>query len=376
MLVTCPHCQGYTEIEPGQPGLITCRICKRDFSPGHDPLFGDEADDITAIGPTANRAVLPRAKGDPFSQTSPPPSVDFANLTGDNFEALRDFGQPAAVDFDEVTRQSDVADLSMLMANESSEESTIAVPADVADDLAAQLNAAAAKPAPMIWRVRSARGLVYELMSLDAVVAWLEGKADISGVRIARGQGDFTSISNHPELAGRFGGRTEGPSDLGLSNLPLTLDERPVTTSAPPPTGNEVSPLRGDPVDGEGLQRAARPDDPVRPIGFVGVLGVAMLCAAVIGGAVFFGVRSGWLEEMLPPAAPVAEQAAAPELQAAIASFEANNLTAAISALHKQARTSKDPRVLRYLAMALHRQKRHHEAREALSRYQLAMDPD
>lgn len=380
MLVTCPHCQAYTEIEPGEPGLITCRTCKRDFSPGHDPLFDDESEDITAIGPTRNRSVLPTVKGDPFSQTSPPPSVDFTKLTGDNFEALRSFGESAAVDFDEMTRQSDVGDLSLLMAPDTrtdDEESTIAVPAEVASTLAAQLREPAPPPAaPLIWRVRSARGLVYELMSLDAVVAWLEGKTDTSGVRIARGQGEFQSISSHPELAERFGGRTKAPVEAGLSDLPLTLDDRPPMTSAPPQKLAEVSPLRTDPAQSDGPQRAQRPDDPQNPIGFLGVLGVAIFCAVLIGGVVSFGVRSGWLDEMLPPAPPPAEKAAAPELQAAIASFEENNLTAAVAALQKQARTAQDPRVFRYLAMALHRQKRHQEAREALARYQQAVDPN
>lgn len=376
MLVTCPQCQGYTEIEPGQPGLITCRICKHEFTPGHDPLFGDEPEDVTAIGPTHNqRRVLAPKTGDPFSRTSPPPNLDFANLTGDNFEALGGLqGDHDALDFDEVTRQSDVGDLSLLMgAVDDEEESTIAVPADVADDLAAQLNAASQAPAaPPIWRVRSARGLVYELMSLDAVVAWLEGKADISGVRIARGQGEFTSISSHPELAERFGGRTVGPSRLELSDLPVALDDRPGGHTSAPPSGPEVSPLRGDAADAP--ERPARADDPRRPIGFSGVLGVAIICGVLIAGAVFFGMRSGWLSSLLPPAPPPAEAPVSPALQAAIDSFEANNLTSAINALQKQAREGQDPRALRYLAMALHRQKRHHEARDALMRYQRAME--
>lgn len=394
MLVTCPHCQGYNEISPSELGEITCRICKQTFMPGSDPLFGNRGggfDDFEEEEPTSiqrpSRALLQRAGPDVISHTSPPPSVDFANLTGDNFKALSDVGGAdgapdlGPIDFDALAAdQNNMADLSMFVASgpvPDEDESTVAFSAAVATDLAQQMQIALSQPpaeaapeAPSVWRVRSARGLVYELMSLDAVVAWLEGKPDHAGVRIARGSGDFMSIGAHPELARRFGGRSTGPAELGLGDLPLALDERPIHTSAPPEQQAVVSPLRT-----EAPPRSARPDDPTNPVGFAGVLGVVALATIVMVGAVFLGMRSGWLDEMIPPAPLAAQAEASPALQEAIASYEANNLTAATSALRTLARTSKDPRVFRYLTMALHRQKRHQEAREALARYQQAIDP-
>lgn len=392
MLVTCPHCQGYTEISPSQAGLITCRICTQTFSPGHDPLFGDDdGSDVTSIR-RPSRTLLETARNDPISHTAPPQNVDFANLTGDNFEAL-DGLSPSnsmeSIDFDALAADSgEGVDLSLLVKTGPvpvEDESTVAFNAEQASGIAEQMRAVLSLPpepvldpvaphtGPTIWRVRSARGLVYELMSLDAVVAWLEGKADVTGVRIATGAGEFRPISAHPELAQRISGRSANGAEMGLADLPLTLDERPVVTSAPPQAEmQDVSPLRNDATAPARSARAADPDD---PIGFAGVIGVAVLTALLIGGSIFLGVRSGWLDEMIPPAPPAAQAPASPELVQAIASFEANNLTAAIATLSRLARTSKDPRVHRYLTLALHRQQRHQEAREALARYQTVMDP-
>ncbi|MGK0357904.1 MAG: hypothetical protein ACI9U2_000187 [Bradymonadia bacterium] len=389
MLITCPHCQGYTEISPVQIGLITCRICTQTFSPGHDPLFGDDdGPDVTMIR-QPKRSLLQSGRVDPISHTAPPQSVDFANLTGDNFEALGGLSPTnsmESIDFDALAADTgEGIDLSLLVKTGRApvdDESTVAFNAEQASGIAEQLRAILTLPPepeaeraqdrPTIWRVRSARGLVYELMSLDAVVAWLEGKADVSGVRIASGSGEFRPISAHPELARRVSGR-DGGAELGLADLPLTLDERPIVTSAPPSAQmHAVSPLRRD---ADAPVRAARAADPDDPIGFAGVIGIAVLTALLIGGSVFLGVRSGWLDEMIPPAPPAAQAPASPELAAAIASYEAKNLTAAIAGLRRLARTSDDPRVHRYLTLALHRQQRHQEAREALARYQTVMDP-
>lgn len=392
MLITCPHCQGYTEISPAQMGLITCRICTQTFSPGHDPLFGDDdGSDVTSIR-RPSRTLLDSARNDPLSHTSPPPNVDFASLTGDNFQALDGLGPSGSmesIDFDALAAESgEGVDLSMLVKTgpvPMEEESTVAFSAELASGLAEQMRevlSAAPEPAPQpatagtgptIWRVRSARGLVYELMSMDAVVAWLEGKHDVSGVRIARGMGEFQPIGAHRDLSARVSGRADTGAEMGLGDLPLMLDERATVTSAPPSAEvHEVSPLRND---ADGPVRAARPADPDDPIGFAGVIGVAMMTSLLIGGSIFLGVRSGWLDEMIPPAPPATQAAASAELAAAITAYDDNNLTAAIAALNRLARTSADPRVHRYLTLALHRQQRHQEAREALARYQNVMDP-
>lgn len=214
-------------------------------------------------------------------------------------------------------------------------------------------------PAPVGWKVRNERGVVYELMTVDAVVAWLEGKPDISGVRVARGDGVFMEVDAFPELAGRLGRRK--PVDDSLS-----LDI------------SRASARHGG-IVGE-RRTVARAEGPAREPG-PSTMGIGLVLGAVAAaflaviGLVLAGVALGWMS--LPPdieptaSAPPPPSAA---LARAIGAYEAGHYDAAINQLRGVARGGDaDPRIQRYLALALHKNNRDAEARRALAEYRRQM---
>ena len=50
------------------------------------------------------------------------------------------------------------------------------------------------------WRVKSARGVIYEMSSTDEVLDWLNEHTDWDKVSIARGLGPFLDVDSYPEL--------------------------------------------------------------------------------------------------------------------------------------------------------------------------------
>ncbi|MCA9537337.1 MAG: hypothetical protein KC620_00530 [Myxococcales bacterium] len=250
------------------------------------------------------------------------------------------------------------------------EESTRVVDPVYVDQVMSQAPAALGSnpPQPTGWRVRNERGVVYELMTVDAVVAWLEGKPDIRGVKIARGDGPFEEVSAFPELAGRVGKRsfTEPPLSLDTTRASerhggaITRD-RPTVVRAPEPA----------------TVAAARKPSVENPVGLAHVLGLALAGFVLATGVVGASVALGWMS--LPPAIEAASAASAatpsPRLAQAIQEFEAENYTAATNLLQRLAREedAADPRVHRYLALALYRTDRNREARRALAEYRRRM---
>jgi hypothetical protein len=227
------------------------------------------------------------------------------------------------------------------------------------------------------WRVKSERGLVYELMTLDAVVAWLEGKDDAEGVRVARGGGPFLPVRDIPELSKRLGLSAAG-ARADEAPLQLDTDNRPKRqgTAAPRGAGEAArGPAKGRDARAASKTTAkpAKPDQrPALGLGFV--LWLLLAGALVAGGGVAVGLKTGFMS--LPPE-PAGETAAAPadeKVRAAVAALEAGQNTGAAQLLRQAAEAEgAHPSVFRYLAVALHRTGSDGEAREALAEYRRRM---
>lgn len=367
-----------------------------DFDPGSPLDFGrgelDTADDGLDGGlgamPTGDEAQkLDMAQllgteaaddGSPFFGTggadgfrfgaSPPPEAGLGSLDGgfaafdDDDEATR--GNLMVQIPPEALRDSLSLNLSgpPVLADDAEEESTRVVDQRYVDEAMKQapLELGIDAPAPEGWKVRNERGVVYELMTVDAVVAWLEGKPDISGVRVARGNGVFMEVDAFPELAGRVGKRK--PVEDSLS-----LDISKASTRHGGQIGETRSVARGEPAP-------AREQGPAA-IGFGAVLGAVAIAFLAVTLISVVGVATGGME--LPPDIEPATTAEAPPSSAlalAIRDYESGAYDAAINRLQALARgEAPDPRIQRYLALALHHNNRDAEARRALAEYRRQM---
>ncbi len=220
------------------------------------------------------------------------------------------------------------------------------------------------------WRVRSDRGLVYELPTLDAVVAWLEGKTDISQVHLARGDSAFLPVDAWPDVSQRLtprGPPTPGGDELALDTARAPAKRPPRTQQ--PARAPELR--RASPRDGASAPAKKEARLPDSPLGFGFVLMLLAGGTLLAGGVVVAGVLGGWMG--LPPtvegSALPAPAPASASLARAIELFEAEQYTAATRLLQTVADQEEDPRALRYLALALHRSNRQAEARAALEAY-------
>jgi hypothetical protein len=231
-------------------------------------------------------------------------------------------------------------------------------------------------PLPSGWRVRAANGLVYELPDVNAVVAWLEGKTELAGIVVARGNAVFQPVDAWPEVASRVRrGRPANPMTADSSGPGLDLDveasprRSQVTTATSAP--RIAAPRPGADADVRNARRTRISVD--APLGFgwvlVGALGAT--AAAVLGAWLIGESAPAEAADVVVATAALTEPQAA-AIEAAIGTFEAGHFTGAAEQL-AALRPSGDPRVERYLALALHRQGRDREARAALERYRRAM---
>lgn len=374
MLVECPHCQGLAEVPPDHVGTVPCPECHRTFTVAQDPLLAGDVFD--GSDPKAERSLLEPAAQDPFRHTAPPVGRDFARLTDHTPAAI------GSIDFDSLAQGP--VDLSILM-DSPARPAALTPRAAVVNlgDLTAQPAPSpvrlrdeeeSRRPQPVegsAWRARTARGVVYELMSVDAVVAWLQGKDDLSGVRIARGTGDFLPVEAHPELANRLGlrGRSAARDD---DDETLVLAEAPAVAPAAV-VEREVSPLRAAGEGGEARARKPAHEPTGRHFGFGTVLAVALAAAGLMAGTVVLGLRTGFIPIARPVTDTVPLGPPSPELAAAIEQFEAGHLTAATQQLRALQGADADPRVYRYLALALAQSQQVRDADEALTRYRRSM---
>jgi hypothetical protein len=235
------------------------------------------------------------------------------------------------------------------------------------------------------WRVRNAAGTVYDMVSIESVIQWLQNKDSFDGIRIARGGGAFRTVEDYPEVMTRLGMR---PSAGGFSTnegaapkLELELAGRKPQGSRAPAAQRPESraPAARGPVAAAnpgtpGARTAARPAPAGRTFG----TGFALVLA---GGTVAVTLVLAQVLTAVAPTTPAPASAATlapaeaappgPALQAALQAFEAERYTAAEQLLQQAARSEKDdPRVFRYLASTLSKLGgRDREARAALAEY-------
>jgi len=316
------------------------------------PDSDSEAFDLSSILSPA-----PRVPADPVLPGAPPADFTFGG-TMDKFSALNLGGGPG--ESNESTRVVDVDTEAALR------EMSTPIPDTPPDQTGG-------------WRVRSERGLVYELMTVDAVVAWLEGKADITGVRVARGAGAFQGVEAFSEIATRLGLRPGGsqpaPSlpSSGAGELSLAMERAPSPRRRPSQRSTDgPSEPRADRERREATQDARQVE---RPVGMGAVLGMLVGALTLAGVAVFVGTKTGALS-MPPPleataVAPPSEPSRA--LTSAVEAYEAGKINLAERRLKALAEKGDDPRAWRYLALALHKSNRESDARAALAEYRRRM---
>lgn len=243
-----------------------------------------------------------------------------------------------------------------------------------------------------VWRVRNERGIEYELMTVDAVVAWLEGKSSYDQVRVARGSGPFEQVEDVPELAARLGiraaqgsagfagGQDAAPLRLGIEAAP---PRRPAGSRAPQPVqarANAGAASRGNafaPAASVGTAARIKVDegrgDLERAWGMGFVLALAGASCALAGALALLAAQ----QDLVPSVPTVevrgesADPPPAPLLASALEAFEARRYTAAEQLLLQAAKNEPpDPRVQRLLALSLSKLGgRDREARDALARY-------
>ena len=386
MSVTCPHCSA-----PNNGGTGACKKC------GRTP--GTEA--------TLARVALTRATGKPSEELRPAPNL------GDDSIELGDLGSsPSAKPFADHSvfgssilgggSDGDAFDLSAILdplavphapVGSAAAKPSAFIPAFTfpgSDDIPTRAigpdempqdlggpsqSARPATGAVPQWRVRNERGAIYDLMTVDAVVAWLEGKPNFDNVRIARGDGAFRAVDEIAEVAARLGLRSTsgGSSGGGLSfgggaDGGLRLD----TDAAPPRRSGGQRGAGARPAEKSSRPAAkaaaATPEGPeVRVFGFGFILLVLAIGTATSSVAI---ALIGDVEPTLEAVVPVEEAPPGPALTAALKPFERGLFTAAEQALQQAAKSeSNDPRVFRYLAIALAKTGRDREARDALGDY-------
>ncbi len=251
------------------------------------------------------------------------------------------------------------------------EEPTRVVNTDIADVVRAFGSTAAG----VGWRVKSERGLIYELMSIDAVVAWLGGKSDIQGILISEADGEFKPISAYPKLAQR----------LGISDQrPPSAAPKPTTPEAPALTlSRERSKPKRSPAlsrdQGNKEQKKAAPRSRVQearkrvenPIGMGFLLALSLACLILGLGLVMGGVKMGLFS--LPESQSLGQVHPSKGFKRALRALNEKKYTAATELFRELSQREKDPQIYRYQALALYQTDRKIEAEKALSEYRRAL---
>jgi hypothetical protein len=235
------------------------------------------------------------------------------------------------------------------------------------------------------WRVRNAAGTVYDMVSIESVIQWLQNKDSFDGIRIARGGGAFRTVEDYPDVMTRLGMRPAASGFSGGSGAAPKLElelagRKPQGSRAPAAQRPESrAPAARGPVaatspGAPGARTAARPAPAGRTFGMGfalilagGTVAVTLIVAQALTGLVPSSVST----TAATPTARPEPTPPGPALQAALQAFEAERYTAAEQLLQQAARSEKDdPRVFRYLALTLSKLGgRDREARTALAEY-------
>lgn len=337
----------------GGSETVVCQACGRPFTVYHEDATLDVSgvDSRTLLAPL--EAAMP-AGGIPWDDDE-----GGENTLAVEMEALN-IPRASGVDLDEVGQATAISNAHQAL--------TVSTSADDFDDSLARLALGEEK-----WRIRNDRGTIYELDSLEAAANWLEGRSNLTAYAIARGHGQFLPPESHPELLARIGGQSAGPPSVAppLAEMPPQVVEvAPAPEPAAHPRRSSVDLLLQSKVETDG-----------------GTLGLGFILWSTIGGAavtvvaMVLSVQMGWLS------LPVAEQA--PEIASsvaatpskddrvvrAVAAYDAEKFTAAAQLFEEIAADEDAPaEVHRYLAAALHKTGRQHEAKLSLRRYRALRD--
>jgi hypothetical protein len=389
MQLPCRHCGTTNDIGPFDVDA-TCRACRKPLLGDDEPGGRTRADllDLSDLGPPPPGGLpIEPVAAEVFGASQKTPLGELSAVTDEHYD-LSAILDPVGVPGERRGSSSGSVDEGPGFAFDDGlanlTRPDMAMPgerAGRAEDLAAPASAGSGG-----WRVRSERGLVYELMTVDAVIAWLEGKDDLEAVRVARGSGPFVPVREIPELARRLGLGNAPAAKADES--PLVLDEGPQKRRPAPTTkGPAAQPPRPGraPSREVGAQaRGARPREaasaPKRDaspaLGLGLVLWLLLAAGLVCGGAVAAGLQTGFLG-LPPPAEPPAPPSAGSadeRVQTAQRMLEAGQNTGAERLLRQAAQApDAEPRVLKSWALALHRTGNDAEARDTLAEYRRRM---
>ncbi|MEE2787807.1 MAG: hypothetical protein VX589_10740 [Myxococcota bacterium] len=256
------------------------------------------------------------------------------------------------------------------------------------------------------WRVRNDRGVVYEMSSTREIRIWLHDRADWNKLRISKAGGPFMALDAYPELehdpvdVELPSALDDGPgadprfAALMVDSMAGGMEQSPNTPEAATFDGSFQDHLELDFASASALHRtgtsasAARPGQFASPAGQTSsaqgtrviadltfrvpfITTVIVLATVLVGTSAY---RSRILEaaagsEVVQTSADASTAQARNRLLESIEAVDNGNFTTAAQRLSTLAATSSEPEVFRYLAIALYKTNRNHEAKRALARY-------
>lgn len=318
---------------------------------------GDESPDLSAILADVPPSAPPPASAPfVFGETNLLDSMEGA-------PALSELSRDAAPAPNVIGRIVPEKRSQRLPAPDPNDEATLIGDAGCLRDLLDQVRKV---PSATGWRVKNERGVVYELINLDAVVAWLQGKLEIDSVQIAQGPDEFKAVRDYPALTMRLG--LSAPSNERLELDMSRASER---------HGGDLGSARMSAVSPmampSGALDARRQTEAPYGMGLV-LVAIAVAWLLAVGGT-HLAIEGGYVTIPAggPPTTVTAPEPPSPAVARAITAFEDKNYTTATNLLRRLSKTEDDPRVHRYLALALHATNRNAEAQSALTQYRRAL---
>ena len=317
---------------------------------------GDESPDLSAILAEAPPSAPPTAAAPfVFGETNPVDSFEGAPALS---ELSRDAAPSVTLGRIQTAKRPQEPTVS-----DPNDEQTLIGDAGYLRDLLDQVRKV---PSATGWRVKNDRGVVYELMNLDAVVAWLQGKPDIDSVQIAQGPDNFKAVRDYPALMMRLG--LSAPSSERLE-----LDMSRASERHGGDLGSARMAAAPSTVAPSGALDARRQTEAPFGMGVV-LVAITVACLLAVGGT-HLAIEGGYVTipggDVSPTVMPLGPPS--PPVVRAITAFEAENYTTATNLLRRLSKTEGDPRVYRYLALALHATNRNDEAQSALTQYRRAL---
>ncbi len=294
--------------------------------------------------------------------------------------------------------QRDLPSRPSLFGDLTNDDEDIDISALLEGTSASVLPRGSADPENSGWRIRTARGVIYQMHTRDEVVQWFQSQSDLSAVTVSHAGGPFESavdfsITNQDDFA-RASTLSIGSSEVAvetgsISDLLVDMDPNALLSTAQSPTQDaqsnslleldygRASARHSHPTGGQSARSgstnatAAQELDDGVTYGFR--VASLVLIFAVLGSQLALGNFTE--TSSAPPILATTQESStmSPELRRALDLLTANKYTAAARLLQRLSKTSGDPRVFLYLASALHQSDRGREAEQALARYRELM---